>query len=142
MSKFEEIQKIIKDEGDYHQWVTEYNNVEMQCSIRRNNSGALCGYVTMTRDNKLWGLDYGDISNMIDFYPHGGLTFASETPSGYTVGFDCAHSGDLCPYFSKSVGIYRDLAFVKNECESLAESLSKHSVLIQRLNNINQVLDK
>ncbi len=40
-------------------------------------------------------------------------------------GFDCAHSGDLCPkYDRRSDGRYRDIAYVARECGALARQLA------------------
>jgi hypothetical protein len=78
---------------------------------------------------------------------HGGLTFASscrESDKGeafgichvpfegrphdvWWFGFDCAHSGDLTPCRGISFGgdTYRDLAYVKAQCASLAQQLAE-----------------
>lgn len=65
---------------------------------------------------------------------HGGLTYASDhepcgKPDGrWWFGFDCAHSGDFCPKFeelsARPDDVYRDMDYVKAECESLARQLS------------------
>lgn len=67
---------------------------------------------------------------------HGGVTYSGDslidTPVGHWwFGFDCAHAGDESPYMSvlskrhiKIPGdVYRDLAYVKAECVSLAQQL-------------------
>ena len=122
------IEKIVQQEGDYHEFTFEFDGLEMDCLIRRNSVGALCGYVLINSDNTLYGLEYDEISYRIDFIPHGGLTFASEIDGSWQVGFDCAHSGDLCPALPVNYGggVYRDLEYVKSECMELAKSLSKH----------------
>ena len=52
------INEIIKKEGDFHKWTyTAKNGLEVECYIRRNTSQALHGYVVLTSDNKLYGLD-------------------------------------------------------------------------------------
>lgn len=77
---------------------------------------------------------------------HGGLTFADacrddgpichvtmpgEPESVWWLGFDCSHCDDLTPRLislmgGKSFGeIYRDIPYVQNEVESLADQLSK-----------------
>lgn len=72
---------------------------------------------------------------------HGGLTFGDEgddeyRPKGWWwFGFDCAHSGDLLPaseaYWRKHNpklvdrhATYRDVAYVRAQCERLAEQLA------------------
>ena len=133
----------IKFEGDHHNFTHNCNGIEISCEIIRNSVGALCGYVIINSDNTLYGLDYDDIAGLIDFTPHGGLTYANACDFSWKVGFDCAHSGDLCPHLPSvwGGGIYRDLEFVKSECIKLAESISKHSKLVKRLKNIDNILD-
>lgn len=137
------IEDIIKKEGDFFEWsYTAENGLEVDCFIRRNNSLALCGYVIITFDNKLYGLNYDDISSKINCYPHGGLTYANDIDGKWIIGFDCAHAGDLCPAFPYFDGIYRTKEFVIKECEGLAEEVSKFSGIIKRIKNIESVIGK
>jgi hypothetical protein len=137
------ISDIVRKEGDFHRWFENCDEIEIECVIRRNGVGALCGYVLINSDNTLFGLDYDEISYRIDYTPHGGLTFSDEFEGGWLVGFDCAHAGDLCPNLPTNYGggTYRDLEYVKSECYQLAKSVSVHSKLIRRLKNITNVLD-
>jgi hypothetical protein len=135
------IKQIIKDEGDLHEWTyTAKNGLKVECFFRRNNTLALCGYVVLTSDNKLFGLDYDMIYSKIDVSVHGGLTYSDEGEGGWVIGFDCAHAGDLCPAFPYYDGVYRTKEFVITECEKLAEEVSKFSGIIKRLKNIDTVL--
>jgi hypothetical protein len=137
------INEIIKIEGDYHEWIyTAKNGLEIECLIRRNNTLALCGYVVITSDNKLYGLDYDHLYSQIDTHVHGGLTYSDEGEGGWVIGFDCAHAGDLCPAFPYYDGVYRTKEFVISECEKLAEAISKFSGIIKRIKNIDTVLGK
>jgi len=136
----ENIEQIMKEEGDFFEWTyTAKNGLEVDCFIRRNNSLAFCGYVVITPDNKLFGLDYDNIYSKVNISVHGGLTYSDEGEGVWIIGFDCAHLGDFCPVFSYD-GIYRTKEFVISECESLAESVSKFSGIIQRLKNIDSVI--
>jgi len=136
----ENIEQIMKEEGDFHEWTyTAKNGLEVDCFIRRNNSLAFCGYVVITSDNKLFGLDYDNIYSKVNISVHGGLTYSDEGEGEWIIGFDCSHFGDFCPAFSYD-GIYRTKEFVISECESLAESVSKFSGIIQRLKNIDSVI--
>lgn len=74
---------------------------------------------------------------------HGGLTFSEgctehichvpapgEPDDTWWFGFDCAHSGDMCPSSRSEyrasfgyTGIYRNLAYVQEECAKLAKLL-------------------
>jgi hypothetical protein len=137
------INEIIKIEGDHHEWIyTAKNGLEIECLIRRNNTLALCGYVVITSDNKLYGLDYDHLYSQIDTHVHGGLTYSDEGEGGWVIGFDCAHAGDLCPAFPYYDGVYRTKEFVISECEKLAEAISKFSGIIKRIKNIDTVLGK
>lgn len=51
-----------------------------------------------------------------------------ESDSVWWFGFDCAHSGDLCPSYARKFrgGMdeqYRDLAYVTEQCQALAQQL-------------------
>ena len=136
----ENIEQIMKEEGDFFEWTyTAKNGLEVDCFIRRNNSLAFCGYVVITSDNKLFGLDYDNIYSKVNISVHGGLTYSDENDGKWIIGFDCAHAGDLCPAFSYD-GIYRTKEFVISECESLADSISEFSGIIQRLKKIDSVI--
>lgn len=64
---------------------------------------------------------------------HGGLTYASDHPGGskpddrasWWFGFDCSHSGDLCPKHRAFDGdVYRDMPYVIAACEKAAADLA------------------
>ena len=141
----EQLKELIEKEGDSLLWNhTCSNNVTIECSIHRNVVKALCGYITLTPDNSLYGVGYDDL----DLQAHGGLTYNSyDDNNNWVIGFDCAHHGDLTPYFlldEDSVfglrGTYRDMQYVKSECENLAEQASKFSKSIVRYNKISQII--
>lgn len=64
---------------------------------------------------------------------HGGLTYAADKePCGETdglwwFGFDAAHCDDITPNvgFNHEGAVYRDEAYMRGECESLAKQLSE-----------------
>lgn len=137
------INEIIKQEGDYFDWIyTAKNGLEVECHIRRNHTLALCGYVLITSDSQLYGLDYDDIHSKISVSVHGGLTYHGKDEAGWIIGFDCAHAGDLCPAFQNFDGIYRTKEYVIKECEKLAEEVSNYSGVIKRLEKIDSVIGK
>jgi hypothetical protein len=139
-----------KSEPDKAQWIDAATGLD--CLIHRGPSGALCGYVGVPPGHRFHGSDYSavlfDTEDGDSSYPevHGGLTFSdscAETtredgrgichipepgrPADvWWLGFDCAHSGDLCPSYDRSweYGTYRDLEYVKREVESLARQLA------------------
>jgi hypothetical protein len=136
-----DINQIIKKEGDSHQWnYIAKNGIEIECLIKRNSSLALCGYVVITSDNELFGLDYDSIYSKVNIDVHGGLTYSDRGEGGWVIGFDCAHAGDLCPAFQYFDGIYRTKEYVISECEKLAEDVSKFSGIIKRLKNIDSII--
>ncbi len=54
-----------------------------------------CGYVKIPKNHKFFEKDYDDIS--IDCHyglTYGGLSKEAGFPSGWHIGFDCAHGGD------------------------------------------------
>lgn len=67
------------------------------------------------------------------FDVHGSLTFSGELrgfPGSHWYGFDCAHYHDLQPAFlergyAEPDQAYRDIAYVRRECRSLAEQLGR-----------------
>jgi hypothetical protein len=128
-------------EPDKLQWTDEATG--LPCLIHRGLSGALCGYVGVSESHPLFRRDYDEA----DVRVHGGLTFsdmcAGQEGAGHGIchipgpgepdhvwwlGFDCAHSGDVCPAYDHRrswsyESSYRDLDYVKRECASLAGQL-------------------
>ena len=95
--------------------------------VRRVPYGNLCGYVALPPGHPL----YGDDELVVDV--HGGLTFSGvfepDDPTWW-VGFDCGHWGDSTPESACAVGAltlggstYRDIEYVRAECEKLAGQL-------------------
>lgn len=97
-------------------------------ALRHKHLGHWCGYVSLPPTHPLHGKGYNDI----DVDVHGGLTYAEEGKNGaWDFGFDCAHSGDLCPLSRREIAsmgdgsTYRNLEYVKGQITSLAEQLYK-----------------
>lgn len=91
-------------------------------AIIRTPNLHLCGYVQVPKEHPLYQKPYNDFEVSV----HGGLTYASEADaplSGYWIGFDCAHSGDLSPGLSSYSGTYRTVLYVREECERLIDQL-------------------
>jgi hypothetical protein len=116
------------DEPDHVQWRT---TAGYPAIAHRNETGFWCGYVAVPRSHRaLEGERLEELS------VHGGLTYGSDgcrgaichTPAAgepdavYWVGFDCMHGGDSRPGWAFG-GTYRDLGFVRSECERLAEQI-------------------
>lgn len=121
----EYLKELIEKEGNELHWeYTCSNGVIINCSIHRNDIKVLCGYINLNKDNSLYGSDYDSIN--ID--THGGITYLGYNNEEFIIGFDCGHYGDLTPYFLLKDdygflqdGIYRDMKYVKLQCESMAE---------------------
>lgn len=131
------------EEPDKIQWLDEATG--LSCMIRRNqNMGFLCGYVGVPSSHPMHGVDYNNCNTSV----HGGLTYSDkcnddgehpichevepgEDDNIWWLGFDCGHAGDRCPGEAALrltfpiEGQYRDLAYVKEECVSLAKQLSE-----------------
>jgi hypothetical protein len=145
----EYLKELIEKEGNSLEWnYTCSNGVIISCSIHRNDLKALCGYIFLTKDNSLYGVDY----EHIDIHAHGGINYCRyDENENWVIGFDCGHYGDLTPYFILGGeydceydfgqdGIYRDMEYVKSECESMAEQASVFSKSIVRYNKISQII--
>lgn len=118
----------------------------LPCLIKRNFSGALCGYVGVTEDHPLFGKSYYDVEDSHPVTVHGGLTYSDRCQPGneaegichvpgpgepdhvWWFGFDCNHGGDLAPG-SQLRGMwntreaYRDVPYVKDQIRRLAAQL-------------------
>jgi|1185.fasta_scaffold22100_3 hypothetical protein len=132
-------------------WVDEADRLEFEacglpCLITRNPLlGTMCGYVAVPPGHPLHGVSYRVASAALDV--HGGVNYSQrcddevchkakpgEPDDVWWFGFHCACGWDLLPYMSKWLGCprdghgdlqnYRDLNFVRVECESLAVQLA------------------
>jgi hypothetical protein len=130
-------------------WTDEPDRVEFEhaglpCLILRNRMGTLCGYAAVAPGHPWHGKRYD--ADEVDVDVHGGLTYSDkcrdqichvakpgESDDVYWFGFDCGHAWDITPamlvYHEPFEGeVYRDIAYVRREVESLAEQLSRVSV--------------
>jgi hypothetical protein len=97
------------------------------CEIRRHpNFGTLNGYVYIPLEHPVAQAKIPeDVLNV-----HGGITYWDERNGSFVVGFDCAHAGDVLPYridptLDYADDTYKDIAFVTNELENLAQQLKE-----------------
>lgn len=123
------------------EWDDEEDNLHWHqdgfaCLIRRHEwFGHFNGYVGVDIVHPLYGLNYCDeVFESIGV--HGGLTYSGlweEFPGFHWFGFDCNHTWDWAPgsankYRSadkyQSNKIYRNLAYVRAEVESLVRQLA------------------
>jgi len=124
------------DKMQYTEGVTGF-----PCLIVRGPSGALCGYVGVTKGHKYFNVDYNNVP--VDV--HGGLTYSNKCQSHddeahgvchivetgededvWWLGFDCAHYLDICPKHNFPLSgdeTYKNLAYVKTEITNLALQL-------------------
>ncbi len=133
--------ELIEKEGNYKEWIyTAQNDTFYKCHIKRNPHHLfLCGYVDITTDNKLFGLDYSEIN----FTVHGGLTYFHQEDDICVYGFDCGHFSDMMfntDFLKTRNGVYRNMDFVINECQFLAEQFSGFSISVERNLKIEEVL--
>jgi len=121
------------------------NGTGFKCRIVRNEeTGTLCGYVGVPKENRFWGMDYDeDDRDLLDISRevHGGLTFANGEKDGWWYfGFDTNHAGDFAPKTVEMLlGLrgevtikyynclnYKQWDFVENEVHWLAWRLQKY----------------
>ena len=127
----------------------------LACLVVRNHVGCWCGYVGVTSEHPWWQCSYDDC----DVDVHGGLTYAGWGGGGpeesrviryapleddpvevvkerlgisslWWFGFDCAHSGDLCPRMTRvyqQTGVYRTFAYVVDEVTILAKQVKNNA---------------
>lgn len=128
-------------------WESEPGHVEFEyaglpCVLHRTPlTGAWCGYVGLPLGHPLHGQDC-DCDALLDIRVHGGLDYSEDRcpPGGgdnktWWVGFSCSHAGDFKPAYENPLNlmyvstygpsIYREMAWVKEGCQALAEQLAE-----------------
>lgn len=125
------------EEPDMMQWEDEATG--LPCLMHRHpGTGSWCGYVGVREGHPHYRKHYDEL----DLEVHGGLTYSDEcngeicheTPEPddvWWLGFDCVHLGDFAPLHDvvyMKIGCredyqYRDMTYVKSECEKLALQL-------------------
>ena len=118
------------NEWDEIKWTDPVNNYP--CWIRRNNFGALCGYVGVPEYHTYYKQE-GDSFNAP---VHGGITFSNyiEKYSAWWFGFDCAHHMDLTPQlFEHDTGTYKNINFVATDIIALAVYLNPENILERKI---------
>lgn len=135
-------------EPDKVQWQDERTGLPC-LAVRGPLTGSWCGYVGVPEGHRLYGLDF----SRLDVDVHGGLTFAGgcvtedrehgichvpdegEPDHVWWLGFDCAHAFDVSPGLQAHLSrlravpggmlgdVYRDLAYVREQCRGLAEQI-------------------
>lgn len=128
-------------EPDYEAWRSATG---FPCIVRRNDLGAWCGYVGVPPEHPWHGRSPVDEQNYVDARVHGGLSYADkcdpelgvchvpesgESDDFWWLGFDTAHGFDLVPGSGFRISLqgqaYRDLAYVKQQCENLARQAAE-----------------
>jgi len=121
-----------------------------RCAIKRNGSGAWCGYVLTPQDhpvNRRVDDDFGgDLTsgNPVWLDVHGGVTFHGRwaltemDEAGHAVGFDCNHYMDAAPrYESMGNGEYRTAMYAVSETRGLARQIADYQPLEQLVSGTN-----
>lgn len=146
----EKLEPIVYDKSSWGPgpWQTEPDRVEFEaegypCLITRHQTlGTLCGYVAVPPGHPLHGKDPFD--DRLSLNAHGGVNYGSlcsghichvpkpgEPDDVWWFGFDCGHAGDLSPgtqitsFFPLNDQVYRDIAYVRGQCEWLAHQLKE-----------------
>ena len=127
-------------------WMSEPDRLEFEAHgfpcliVRQPHNGGLCGYVAVPPGHPWYGVRYQDLDPEV----HGGLTYSDfcqgnichvpkpgEPDNVYWLGFDCGHYHDYQPAYPGDLNlrfgherVYRDIAYVKQQCEELAKQAS------------------
>ena len=129
----DEYKDIVKREGNR----VSGTHCGFETRVVRSCLGHLCGYVGVPEGHTAFGVHYDDevFNNVM---VHGGLTYSDhfdayeecDNHRMWYLGFDTAHVGDLSiydvPYHNvdRTGDVYRDMEYVKNQVDSLAEQLA------------------
>lgn len=116
------------------EWLDEPNKLEWEhegykCVIIRNSKyGHLCGYVQLGDSHPWHGKNKKD-KEIADIDVHGGITYgghhllitnSKSISHVWWLGFDAGHNGlDNFPFIGCDNGTYKNIAFMKAECEKL-----------------------
>jgi hypothetical protein len=106
------------------------------CMIKRNGTGAWCGYVGVSSNHSAFEVEYYDVN----VTAHGDLTYSNhcagdichlhdgDEDETWWLGFDCCHSFDRSPlaFGSFNHGTYRTQQYVIDQVEQLAQSLKNY----------------
>lgn len=130
------------------------------CLMVRNKLGNWCGYVGVNEGHPAFErkLDDWGAPETLSVEVHGGVTFSghcdTDAPEGHGIchvpepgepddiwwlGWDAAHSGDLVPGMLafqpdfRDQEVYRNMAYVKEQCASLAKQLKAMETMIGEL---------
>jgi hypothetical protein len=135
------------------EWLSEPNILAWiykgyDCLIVRDEEfGNLCGYVGLKSDHPWWGKDTDD-DEIYDIDVHGQIAWASQINpiprNAYNdiwwLGFHGAAGRDYRPYYKNNWpdGTYRNMAFMKAECEKLVRQCERAFVrdVLQKSNEI------
>lgn len=133
------------DEPDEISWIDSHSG--FRCVVRRNDLGALCGYVAVGPDHPAHGFRNTNAEDRLQC--HWGITYSNcaapwedidpDAVSGlWWFGFDCVHSNDLVPAFevmfsgtglkfppSRFVRAYRSVQYVRLQLENLVHQLER-----------------
>lgn len=129
------------------EWDNEPDRVDFihagfSCFIKRNMSGAWCGYVGVPNTHPAYGVRYDNYDHPVGSLDvHGGLTYSAPCSGGichvpeagmpddvWWLGFDTAHHMDIVPlrllHDVFKHGTYKNQAYVTSEVIHLAEQLA------------------
>lgn len=115
-------------------WVD--SDTTFDCMIKRNSTGAWCGYVGLSSNHSAFRVQYYEI----DIDTHGGLTYSNhcsgdichlhdgDKDETWWLGFDCCHSFDQKPlsFGTFNYGEYRTQQYVIDEVTKLAKKLKNY----------------
>ena len=112
-----------------------YKENGLDCVIRENHFGYLCGYIFIPEDHPERNSELENID------VHGGITYKDvelfnviNSGKGIWIGFDCAHYGDSSnPELRSSIidfpnSTYKDIAYVRNEISNIIKQVGGYTI--------------
>jgi hypothetical protein len=146
--------KSVRERYGEGEWSKEPDKIQYEdeatgypCLVKRNDMGALCGYVGLPKGHPFYGKDYDSLP---DLDVHGGVTYTDKCAEGgedntichvpdegepdnvWWVGFDCAHFSDSIPSIDDKLPpelnkfkTYKTVEYVKEENATLAKQLKE-----------------
>jgi len=137
----EKNKELDKSKWENGEWNLEPDDIkwtdpetQFPCWIRRNQFGALCGYVGVPKGHPYFEKDGEAFAVSI----HGGITFSDymKKYNHWWLGFDCAHHNDLTPQFSalaSDIGTYKNISYVINNILALVEFFKPENILENKI---------
>mgnify|MGYP000461555823 CR=1 FL=1 len=114
-------------EPNFVQWEDDSTGL-VCCAIRDERGLFYAGYVGVESKHPAFGLAIDELPRLV---VHGGVSFSGAREYLHWLGFHCCHRLDIAPGHGKGrpQDVYRNLAYVQAQCQSLAKQLMERETL-------------